>query len=139
MTGARTRLLAVGTPVRIGERSARVVALRGTEQRPILRVEGIADREGAVALRGSELTVAAADAPVLHEGEWWAGQLEGCEVFDGERRIGEVARLIELPSCEALEVHAGPRSLLIPMVRDAVRSVDVAARRIDVDMAFVGE
>jgi 16S rRNA processing protein RimM len=50
--------------------------------------------------------------------------------------------MIALPSCEALEVTqpASPGgSLLIPMVRDAIRSIDVAARRIDVDMRFVGE
>jgi ribosomal 30S subunit maturation factor RimM len=41
--------------------------------------------------------------------------------------------MIALPSCEALEV--GDR--LIPLVRDAVRSVDIAGRRIDVDLAFV--
>ena len=29
--------------------------------------------------------------------------------------------------------------LLVPMVRDAVRSVDVEARRVDVDLAFLGE
>jgi ribosomal 30S subunit maturation factor RimM len=29
--------------------------------------------------------------------------------------------------------------LLIPMVRDAIRSIDVQGRRIDVDMGFVGE
>jgi ribosomal 30S subunit maturation factor RimM len=29
--------------------------------------------------------------------------------------------------------------VLIPMVRDAIRSIDVEARRIDVDMEFVGE
>ena len=44
-----------------------------------------------------------------------------------------VERMIALPSCEALEV--GDR--LIPLVRDAVRSVDIEARRIDVDLGFV--
>ena len=29
--------------------------------------------------------------------------------------------------------------LLVPMVRDAVREIDVAARRIDVDLDFLGE
>ena len=33
----------------------------------------------------------------------------------------------------------GGGELLVPMVRDAVRSVDVGARRIDVDLAFLGE
>ena len=77
-----------------------------------------------------ELTVAAAAAPALEEGEWWAHELEGCEVFDGERALGTVARLIELPSCEALEVRppGGGEPLLVPMVSDAVRAVDVAAR-----------
>jgi 16S rRNA processing protein RimM len=43
--------------------------------------------------------------------------------------------MIALPSCEALEVG----DLLIPLVRDAIRSVDLEARVIDVDMVFVGE
>jgi len=43
--------------------------------------------------------------------------------------------MVALPSCEALAVGA----LLIPMVRDAIRTVDLERRTIDVDMAFVGE
>jgi 16S rRNA processing protein RimM len=35
--------------------------------------------------------------------------------------------------------RAGGRELLVPLVRDAVRDVDVAGRRIDVDLAFLGE
>jgi 16S rRNA processing protein RimM len=51
-----------------------------------------------------------------------------------------VRRLLALPSCEVLEVErGGAPDLLVPLVRDAVRSVDVAARRIDVDSAFLGE
>ena len=40
----------------------------------------------------------------------------------------------ELPSCEVLEVG----DLLIPLVSDAVRDVDVAGGRIDVDLEFLG-
>jgi 16S rRNA processing protein RimM len=48
--------------------------------------------------------------------------------------------MVALPSCEALEVvRPGGGDLLVPMVRDAIRSVDVAARRIDVDLSFLGE
>jgi 16S rRNA processing protein RimM len=43
-----------------------------------------------------------------------------------------------LPSCEVLEVdRADGSEVLIPMVRDAIRSIDIAARRIDVDMRFL--
>ena len=106
--------------------------LAGTREKPILRLEGCASREDAEALRGAELAV---PAPPLEEDEYWARDLVGCTVVDGPREVGVVSRMVALPSCEALEVG----DLLIPMVRDAIRSIDVDARRIDVDMDFVGE
>jgi 16S rRNA processing protein RimM len=140
VTRPRPRLLRAGLAVTLAERTAAIVRLAGTEQRPIVRVEGIEDRDSAEALRGSDLFVDDADAPALGENEWWAHELEGCEVRDGERLLGTVVRLLELPSCEALEVrpHDGAALLLVPMVKDAVRSVTPAARRIDVDLDFLG-
>ena len=113
----------------------------GTDDRPILRLAGHAGREAAEALRGAQLAVPADRAPALEPGEYWAHELEGCAVFDGERAVGEVRRMVPLPSCEALEVArpGGAGELLVPMVRDAIRSVDMDARRIDVDLAFLGE
>jgi 16S rRNA processing protein RimM len=106
----------------------------GTPERPILRLDGCASREDAEALRGRTLEVPVEEAPSLEAGEYWAHQLVGCRVTDGERELGVVERMVALPSCEALEVG----ELLIPMVRDAIRFVDVAARRIDVDSRFLG-
>jgi 16S rRNA processing protein RimM len=103
--------------------------LAGTRDKPIVRLAGCAKREHAEALRGLELEVEGS----LDEGEFWASDLAGCTVVDGTREVGVVTRMIALPSCEALEVG----DLLIPMVRDAIRSIDVDARRIDVDMGFV--
>jgi 16S rRNA processing protein RimM len=149
VTGARSRLLALGTTVVVAGRAAEVVRRAGTEKHPIVRLEGIEDRSAAEAMRGLDMTVDLAEAPRLQEGEWWASELEGCEVVDGERHIGRVVKLIELPSCEALEVRLeSPNAddaqrpaddLLVPMVRDAIRHIDVVARRIDVDMSFVAE
>ena len=50
-------------------------------------------------------------------------------------------RLLALPSCEVLEVAraGGETDLLVPLVSDAVRSVDLERREIDVDLAFLGE
>ena len=106
-----------------------------TDERPIVRVEGVADRDAAEDLRGAELRVARDEAPPLGEGEFWAEDLEGCAVTDGHRALGTVRRLVALPSCEALELDGG---LLVPLVRDAVRRVDVAQRRVDVDAGFLG-
>jgi 16S rRNA processing protein RimM len=151
----------------LGERGpVEIVRRAGTDKRPIVRLAGVAGREAAESLRGRTLTVADVDLPELDDGEYWAHELEGCRVLDGERKVGVVVRLVELPSCEALEVAlgepglapAGPESaasdpadpetepadrrsrselLLVPMVGDAIRSIDVGTGTIDVDMGFV--
>ena len=126
-------LLADRETLLLGERRVALTRHAGTPEKPILRIEGCESREGAEALRGTELRVAADEAPGLEEGEYWARDLEGCRVTDGEIEVGVVSRMIALPSCEALEV--GNR--LIPLVRDAIRSIDVEGRRIDVDLGFV--
>jgi 16S rRNA processing protein RimM len=105
----------------------------GTADRPILRLEGASSREDADALRGAALLVPVDEAPALEESEFWAHDLVGCAVVDGARSVGVVSRMVALPSCEALEVG----DVLIPLVRDAIRSVDLHARVIDVDMGFV--
>jgi 16S rRNA processing protein RimM len=140
LTRPRPRLLALGAILTVGERALEVVRLAGTEQRPIIRLAGVSSREEAEALRGVELTVDSREAPSLGEGEWWAHELEGCQVRDGERLLGTVSRLIELPSCEALEVSpaAGGPNVIVPMVSDAVRRVAVSERRIEVDLDFIG-
>jgi 16S rRNA processing protein RimM len=130
---ADPELLAGRDELLLGDHRVALTRRAGTPQRPILRIEGCGSRDEADALRGTELRVAVGEAPPLAEGEFWAGDLEGCRVFDGELEVGVVARMIALPSCEALEV--GDR--LIPLVRDAIRSVDVEGRRIDVDLGFV--
>jgi 16S rRNA processing protein RimM len=140
VTRPQTRLLTLGAMVTVAQSTAAIVRRAGTEQRPIVRLEGIDSREAVEALRGQELTVAASAAPALAEGEWWAHELEGCTVLDGEQLLGTVTRLLVLPSCEALEVRPvqGGEPVIVPMVKDAVRSVVPAERRIEVNLAFLG-
>jgi 16S rRNA processing protein RimM len=137
----RPDLLAVGVNVTVAGRERAIVRRAGTDQRPIIRLDGCEDRAGAQELRGAPLEVAAAERPSLGPDEWWAEELEGATVFDGEREVGVVHRLLGLPSCECLEVTraSGGAALLVPLVRDAIRSVDVVARRIEVDLRFLGE
>ncbi len=140
VTRALPRLLALGAEVSVGERTASIVRRSGTDARPIVRVDGVEDRAGAEALRGADITVARGEAPKLAAGEWWAHELEGCEVVAGEVTLGIVRRMLELPSCEVLEVErAGAgEALLVPMVKDAVVVVEVERRRIEVNLDFLG-
>jgi 16S rRNA processing protein RimM len=135
VTRADPALLADREALVVGGRRLTVTRRAGTAERPILRLEGCSRREDAEALRGEALLVPYEEAPALEEGEFWARDLVGCRVVDGDREVGVVSRMVALPSCEALEVG----DLLIPLVRDAIRSVDVDARRIDVRMEFLGE
>jgi 16S rRNA processing protein RimM len=137
---AEPDLLREGGTVLVAERVARIERRAGTDARPIVRVEGCASREEAQALRGTALLVRLEDAPALEEGEFWAHDLAGCDVWDSERRVGRVVRMRALPSVEVLEVEREEGDeLLVPLVGDAIRDIDVAARRIEIDLEFLGE
>jgi 16S rRNA processing protein RimM len=139
VTRAVARLLGVGSTVHVAGREAEIVRRAGTPERPILRIAGVEDRDGARELRGAELTVQQAELPELAEGEWWAHELAGCVVRDGDHEVGVVTGLLELPSCEALEVRRSdaPGTLLVPLVKDAIRSVATRRREIDIDLGFL--
>lgn len=140
VTGAKPRLLAVDMAVTLAGARRAIVRRAGVDKRPIVRLEGIEDRSTVESLRGTPLMVPRQEVPTLPEGEWWAHELEGCTVLDGERRVGDVAGLLELPSCEALRVLREDGSeLLVPMVSNAIRRMDIAHRRIDIDLGFLGE
>jgi 16S rRNA processing protein RimM len=131
---AEPRLLTLGTTVQVGGRAVEIVRRAGTDDRPIVRLATASDRDAADALRGAELLAPRTAAPELEPDEYWAEDLVGCLVVAGQRELGEVERMVAYPSCEVLQVGEH----LIPLVRDAVRSVDVAARRIEVDARFLG-
>jgi 16S rRNA processing protein RimM len=135
VTGASPDLPRDGA-MSVGAERRDIVRRAGTDERPILRLSGVASRADAEALRGLELRAEVA----LAQDEYWAHDLEGCAVVDGDRAVGFVRRMTALPSCEVLEVDRPDGSeLLVPLVRDAIRSIDVAGRRIDVDLRFLGE
>jgi 16S rRNA processing protein RimM len=138
VTRAVPELIAAAETIEVAGMPREVLRRAGTPERPILRVEGCSSRPEADALRGATLCVDEALAP-LEEDEYWPHELEGCAVVDGTREVGVVRRMIALPSCEALEVdRVDGGELLVPMVHDAIRTIDRETRRIDVDMEFVG-
>ncbi len=141
--GSSFRLLVDDMELRVGDETHRVVRVAGHAGAPILRLEGSSVRADAEALRGREILVERSVAPELEEDEWWAEDLEGCAVCDGDEQVGVVSRLLGLPSCEVLEVTRSDDptrpALLVPLVTDAVREVDLERGVIDVDLRFLGE
>jgi 16S rRNA processing protein RimM len=134
-------LLRATDTVKVADNERRIERIAGHDKRLILRIDRCSDREAAEALRGQTLLVARGHAPELEQDEWWAEDLEGLAVADGERKVGTVTRMLALPSCEVLEVERseGGEPLLVPLVSDAVRTVDIEHGRIDIDLRFLGE
>jgi 16S rRNA processing protein RimM len=124
------RELPEGAEVEVGGRTRVVERRGGTDDRPLLRVDGVSDRESAAALRGSQLLLAAEATD--EAGDWLVSDLVGCRV----EGMGTVARVIDAPSCDVLELEDGR---LVPLISDAVRRVDVSAGVVEVDLAFLGE
>lgn len=143
-------LLARGSVLDVGGRLATVVRRAGTDARPIVRLDGVEGRAAADALRGRALAAAsdAGGSPAPAAEEWDRDELVGCSV----EGVGVVRAVIAAPSCDVLEVvpesaaksvaetrtESMPAPILVPLVRDAVRRVDVDARVVEVDRRFLG-
>lgn len=127
---APAHALALGTYVTVAGEQRTVDRRDGTDAKPLIRLAGVDDRDAAAALGGQALLVSEADAP-LDRGEWLAEDLIGCEVAG----LGTVTGVLPGPSCDVLELTDG---ILVPLIGDAVRSVDIDRRRIEVDTRFLG-
>jgi 16S rRNA processing protein RimM len=125
LDGAGERL-SEGDEVEIAGSPARVLRSDGTDERPLLRLSGLEDREAVAALRGEAVVIETS----LAEDEWLAGDLVGCSVPG----LGSVARVLDGPTCSLLELDNGA---LVPLVGDAVSRVDVEAGVIEVDRRFL--
>jgi 16S rRNA processing protein RimM len=116
--------LPADTTVTVRGESRRVVRRAGTDERPLLRLSGIEERDAVVALSGEPLLV----DDELAEGEWLADSLVGREVVG----LGVVRRILDGPSCSLLELGDGT---LVPFVSDAILAVGPV---IEVDREFLG-
>jgi 16S rRNA processing protein RimM len=128
VTGAAVRAnLSDGTT-----RSLQIAAMRRHQGRPLIRFAGVDDATDAAALVGSTLWVDRSDV-VLAANEYLDDDLVGCTVVDvAGVELGRVTGVEHFPAQDMLLV--GPARAMLPLVRAFVRSIDVAARRIVVDV-----
>lgn len=100
----------------------------------IARLEGITDRDQALALMGAEIGVWREQLGTAKPGEYYWADLTGLEVrLEDGRVLGAVTGLMATGSNDVLVVQ-GERERLIPFIRgQVIKDVDLEARVIRVD------
>jgi 16S rRNA processing protein RimM len=110
---------------------------RGREQGKgmVAALPGVADREQAAALIGTEIWVPRSALPKPGPGEYYWADLEGMDVVNVEGvSFGQVSHLFATGANDVLVARDGGRERLIPWVLEQyIRQVDLEARRIEVD------
>jgi 16S rRNA processing protein RimM len=102
---------------------------RGGEVR--LGLEGVTDRNGAEALRGLLVLVDPLELEPLGEDEFYWHELVGCSVVTEEgEEIGEVRELWNTGGHDVLVVAGHAGQVLVPTVREIMKTVDLAQARI---------
>lgn len=98
------------------------------------RLSGVETKEQADALKGLTLWAERAALPALPDDEFYHADLIGLEVADpGGILLGRVRAIYDHGAGDILEISGPSGLILIPFTRQAVPTVDLAARRIVAD------
>lgn len=120
--------LAPGARVYAGREPVTVVAAKRAGGRLVVRLDRPVERGAALELPAEEL-------PALEDGEFYAFQLVGAAVVDGEGRpAGRVADVAPGVANDVLELDSG---LALPLVEDCVLEVDLDHGRIVVSSGYL--
>jgi 16S rRNA processing protein RimM len=113
-----------------------IEAVRAHGGRLLVRLEGVADRDAADALRGSLFVIDSEDLPPIDEPDtYYDHQLEGLRVrTTAGREIGTVAEVLHTAAGELLAVSGDEAGeLLVPFVSAIVTSVSLDAGTVEID------
>jgi 16S rRNA processing protein RimM len=120
-----------------GKKQYRVEALSAVKGAVLARIEGVADRTAAEAVRGLQLFVERSTLPATGEREWYEADLIGLAAVGRDGRDwGKVLAFHDFGAGRTMEVSGGeasPRSVMLPFTDAAVPEVDVDGGKVLVD------
>ncbi len=100
--------------------------VRGHGKKLIVKFRNCDSIEQAQTLAGSALYLNAGDLPPLPQGEYYWFEIEGLEVFDEDgNHFGRVTEIFSTGSNDVYVVRDGNKELLLPMIEDVVKSIDL--------------
>lgn len=114
-----------------GKKEYRVEALSAARGAVLARIDGIADRTAAEALRGLRLYVAREALPEAGEREWYEADLVGLPAVGRDGRDwGKVIAFHDFGAGPVMEVSEG---VMLPFTDEAVPEIDVEGGKVVVD------
>ena len=115
----------------------RVEALSAVKGAVLARIEGVADRTAAEALRGLRLYVERSALPATGEREWYEADLLGLAAVGRDGRDwGKVVACHDFGAGSVMEVSGGEASrssVMLPFNDEAVPEIDVEGGKVLVD------
>ena len=120
-----------------GKKKYRVEALSAARGAVLARIEGVADRTAAEALRGLRLYVERERLPATGEREWYEADLVGLSAVGRDGRDwGKVIAFHDFGGGRTMEVSGGAASrssMMLPFTDEAVPEIDVEGGKVVVD------
>ncbi|MQA90594.1 MAG: ribosome maturation factor RimM [Gemmatimonas sp.] len=112
----------------------RIGRLRPTTGGGILKLDGVESREGAEALRGHTLLIAATAASPAATDEVHYHDLVGLAVRTRDGDLGRVTDILGFPGGETLVIQVPDgREILIPFAKEFVTGIDLKAEVVTID------
>ncbi len=101
----------------------------------IFELEGLTDRDSALALVGGELCIRKVELPELSEDEYYYSDLVGARVLtDDGRDLGRVKEIIPTGSNDVLVASGRYGEVLIPAIEGVVLEVDIEGKLVTVHL-----
>ncbi len=120
----------------VGNRCFALRLVRVEKDMALARIEGVADRNAAEALKGVALFLDRAALPPADEEEFYHADLVGLVAVDTTGvRLGTVRALHDFGAGDLLEVlpDEGGQPRVFPFTREVVPAIDLAARIVTID------
>jgi 16S rRNA processing protein RimM len=114
-----------------GKKEYRVEALSAARGAVLARIDGVADRNAAEAIRGLRLYVARERLPATGEREWYEADLVGLKAVGTDGRDwGKVVAFHDFGAGSVMEVSGG---VIVPFNDESVPEVDVEGGKVLID------
>lgn len=95
----------------------------------VLRFKGYFNRDQVEALSGCEMYLPLAELPPLVEGQFYYHEVIGYQVHDAQLgALGHVAKIVEMPGSDLIEMDYLGKEVLIPITRTIVLRADSATK-----------